>query len=147
MGFSAYLTIGGLLVGSSIPRNVGSVMLAAYALMQMKKMGFDGLSAHSVSFAIWCAAAMAVAAFSHRANNYGISLTYAACSFLLVLVGTCYLWARLSGSLSGAGELHSIATDTLAACAMLLAGRGLGGQIVSALGRTEFLGLGGFDRG
>ena len=144
MGGSACLFVGGWLVGNGNAFRIGWVMLLAYVLMQLKKIGFAPEYGNAVSMLIWCAAASFLAsnALINR-ENYGISLIPLMVAALLLLAGTCYLWAEIVGAKSGFLVPHALTSDLLAIAAMLIAGRGLGGQLLhhlrglSALGATS----------
>jgi hypothetical protein len=127
MVWAAWILCAGWLVGSGQAMRIGGVMLAAYALMQIKKIGFDESYAHAVSMAIWCAAAGLIASFGlvYR-TEYGIPPIYPTVAVLLLLSGTCYLWGAWVGAKSGFALPHSTTSDLLAALAMLFTGWGLG---------------------
>ena len=126
MGFSAYIFAGGWLAGNVVAFRIGAIMLAGYVLMRLSIASFDPSYINAVSMFVWAAAASAIVGLRF---DYGISTTPPIVALLLVLAGTCYLWAEITGAQSAFLAPHALASDALAIAAMLLGGRGLGGEL------------------
>lgn len=127
---TAIVFIGSLASQDIASLQISSSMLFAYIIMQAKKEGFDFPAGHLVSLMLWGAVASYLGAFAliHR-ENYGISLKYAAASFMLLLCGLCYAWAYLLRVESRFLAPHALAADAFAIIALLIAGRGLGAEV------------------
>lgn len=128
MLLAASLYVGGRLVDYSVARNVGGVIFLAIAAMRLKKILFPGLEGHAVSMLIWALAGAYLIYLSLVAReNYGISLIQISAGLMLILSGTCYLWARMVGVLSVNGQPHAATADYLLLAALILTGvSGLG---------------------
>lgn len=131
MGFAAYLFAGGWLAGNVIAFRIGAIMLASYVMMRFAVASFDPGYINAVSMLVWTSAAAAIIGLRF---DYGFSLIPLLVAILLVLTGTCYLWAEISGAKSVFLAPHALASDALAIAAMLLVGRGLGGELYRFFG-------------
>lgn len=128
MAFSAYLMAGWFVVGNNGLARIGAIIFAAYVLMQLKKIGFAPEYQHPISMTIWVGAASAIISLP-LIYNYGVSLVSVMVASLLLLSGTCYLWAAAVGAKSGFLIPHALTSDLLAIAAMLVIGNGLGREL------------------
>lgn len=130
MSLAACLYLGGWFSNYSPAKNVGGVMFIAYGAMRLKKAIYPGLEGHAPAMLIWTlAGAYLIYLGLKNRENYGISLIQPAAGVLLILSGTCYLWARAIGVLSVNGQPHAATADYLALLAMVLVGCGLVGSV------------------
>lgn len=128
MVFSACLSVGWFAVGHNGLAKIAAIIFAAYVLMQLKKLGFAPEYSHPISMLIWVSAAGAIVS-SPLNHVYGISRISVMVAIMLLLAGTCYLWAAIIGAKSGFLIPHALASDLLAIAAMLVIGNGLGREL------------------